>query len=110
MALVIPSYVPLHRLPAASGLQLLFAGFFYLIAGPLVGMLKQNRLQFHCMFHSSFSISGLIRDKTNYIVTMHCLNILTFTVAICWTCEKIYWMRVERRLLQNNNAANEVIN
>lgn len=26
MALVIPSYVPLHRLPAASGLQLVFAG------------------------------------------------------------------------------------
>lgn len=28
MALVIPSYVPLHRLPAASGLQLVFAGTF----------------------------------------------------------------------------------
>lgn len=28
MALVIPSYVPLHRLPAASGLQLVFAGIF----------------------------------------------------------------------------------
>lgn len=28
MALVIPSYVPLHRLPAASGLQLVFAGLF----------------------------------------------------------------------------------
>lgn len=37
MALVIPSYVPLHRLPAASGLQLIFAGIFYFFAGPLVG-------------------------------------------------------------------------
>lgn len=39
MALVIPSYVPLHRLPAASGLQLISAGIFYFFAGPLVGML-----------------------------------------------------------------------
>lgn len=39
MALVIPSYVPLHRLPAASGLQLIFAGIFYFFAGPFVGML-----------------------------------------------------------------------
>lgn len=39
MALVIPSYVPLHRLPAASGLQLIFAGIFYFFVGPLVGKL-----------------------------------------------------------------------
>lgn len=37
MALVIPSYVPLHRLPAASGLQLIFAGIFYFFMGPVVG-------------------------------------------------------------------------
>lgn len=37
MALVIPSHVPLHRLPAASGLQLLFAGIFYFVMGPVVG-------------------------------------------------------------------------
>lgn len=37
MALVIPSYVPLNRLPGASGLQLLFAGIFYFVMGPLVG-------------------------------------------------------------------------
>lgn len=38
MALVIPSYVPLDRLPAASGLQLLFAGIFYFIMGPIIGI------------------------------------------------------------------------
>lgn len=37
MALVMPSYVPLERLPAATGLQLLFAGFFYFTVGPVVG-------------------------------------------------------------------------
>lgn len=40
MALVIPSYVPLDRLPAASGLQLVFAGLFYFVMGPVVGMLS----------------------------------------------------------------------
>lgn len=50
MALVIPSYVPLHRLPAASGLQLVFAGVFYFLVGPLVGMqpcsLLTNRITY----------------------------------------------------------------
>lgn len=45
MALVIPSYVPLHRLPAASGLQLIFAGIFYFFVGPVVGMtINVNRI------------------------------------------------------------------
>lgn len=37
MALAIPSHVPLDRLPGATGIHLLFAGIFYLLAGPLVG-------------------------------------------------------------------------
>lgn len=42
MALVIPSYVPLARLPAATGLQLLFAGFFYFVVGPLIGSYRKS--------------------------------------------------------------------
>lgn len=37
MALVIPSYIPLSRLPGATGLQLLFAGIFYFVMGPVIG-------------------------------------------------------------------------
>lgn len=37
MALVIPSYIPLNRLPGATGLQLLFAGIFYFFMGPVIG-------------------------------------------------------------------------
>lgn len=48
------------------------------------------------------TISGFIRDKTNYIVTLHCLNIPTFCVAICWTWEKVYWMRKEKRESEEN--------
>lgn len=38
--LIIPSYVPLRRLPAASGLQLIFNTFFSLLMGPLLGKLR----------------------------------------------------------------------
>ncbi|KAL9880906.1 uncharacterized protein ACN427_011518 isoform 1-T4 [Glossina fuscipes fuscipes] len=64
--LIIPSCVPLKRLPAASGLQLLISGIFTLISGPFV---------------------GLIRDRYNYAVTLHCLNIMTFTASLLWTIE-----------------------
>lgn len=37
MALVIPTYVPLHKLPGATGLQLLTAGIVFLTLGPVVG-------------------------------------------------------------------------
>lgn len=35
--LIIPSYVPLKRLPAASGLQLIFSTFVYIVCGQLLG-------------------------------------------------------------------------
>lgn len=35
--LIIPGYVPLKRLPAAAGLQLLITGLFTLACGPIVG-------------------------------------------------------------------------
>lgn len=37
MALVIPTHVPLHKLPGASGIQLITAGMVYLSLGPVVG-------------------------------------------------------------------------
>lgn len=36
-SLIIPSYVPLKRLPAAAGLQLLMSGTFSIVIGPLLG-------------------------------------------------------------------------
>ncbi|XP_075154457.1 uncharacterized protein LOC142228052 [Haematobia irritans] len=66
--LIIPSCVPLKRLPAASGLQLLISGLFTLAAGPFV---------------------GLIRDRFDYAVTLHCLNMMTFFAALSWTGEAL---------------------
>ncbi|XP_017869450.1 PREDICTED: uncharacterized protein LOC108618054 [Drosophila arizonae] len=43
--LIIPGYVPLNRLPGASGLQLLITGLFTLIFGPFVG--GWNQLHLH---------------------------------------------------------------
>ncbi|XP_073834410.1 uncharacterized protein [Musca autumnalis] len=78
--LIIPSCVPLKRLPAASGLQLLISGLFTLAAGPFV---------------------GLIRDRFDYAVALHCLNIMTFVAAISWTAEALV-----RRYLQKPSTLN----
>ncbi|XP_066147298.1 monocarboxylate transporter 9 isoform X3 [Euwallacea fornicatus] len=67
IALVIPSYVPLERLPAASGLQLATSGLLFIILGPVVGW---------------------IRDAVNnYVITLHILNICTYTTAVAWLIE-----------------------
>lgn len=71
----IPSHVHIDRLPAASGLHLLFSGLFYIFMGPIV---------------------GFIRDNSNFTVTLHCLNICTFTTATTWMIEKILLNRRKR--------------
>lgn len=40
--LIIPSYVPLNRLPAASGLQLIFNTIFSFAMGPILGEFNVN--------------------------------------------------------------------
>ncbi|KAF7271954.1 hypothetical protein GWI33_015251 [Rhynchophorus ferrugineus] len=74
IALVIPSYVPLERLPAASGLQLATSGLLFILLGPVVGW---------------------IRDAVdNYVITLHLLNICTYITAVTWIIEDIVsWRR-----------------
>lgn len=109
MALVIPSYVPLHRLPAASGLQLVFAGIFYFFVGPLVGTLinvdytnRQIGISmwlFHYISNIVVKLSirpGYVRDKTDYVTTLHFLNLCTYFVTICWLAERFYRNYQER--------------
>ncbi|XP_014088015.2 monocarboxylate transporter 9 [Bactrocera oleae] len=66
--LIIPSYVPLKRLPAASGLQLVFNTLFSLAAGPIL---------------------GTITDATSYTTTIHVLNLLTVLALLLWILESI---------------------
>jgi hypothetical protein len=37
MTLVIPSYVPIERLPAAAGIQMVINGILLMAFGPLIG-------------------------------------------------------------------------
>ncbi|KAI5641175.1 major facilitator superfamily domain-containing protein [Phthorimaea operculella] len=67
MALVIPTHVPLHKLPGASGIQLVTAGIVYVSLGPVVGYIK---------------------DNAETEVTLHCLNIFTWLTALSWGLEK----------------------
>ncbi|XP_018326391.1 uncharacterized protein LOC108737790 [Agrilus planipennis] len=81
MALVIPSHVPLERLPAASGLQLATAGLLFLFVGPIIGWVRD-----------------LVK---NYVITLHLLNIMTYTTAIAWSIEMWYSSRKNKA---NNDA------
>ncbi|XP_060663494.1 uncharacterized protein LOC132796362 [Drosophila nasuta] len=67
-SLIIPSYVPLKRLPAAAGLQLLMSGLFSMAFGPVI---------------------GLIRDRTSYAFTLNCLNALCIIAIAFWYLEDI---------------------
>lgn len=73
MALAIPSHVPLSKLPAATGIQLLTCGIVSLTLGPIVGW---------------------IRDVTsNYAIMLHFLNIFTYLTVISWWLETYFTER-----------------
>ncbi|KAH8300921.1 hypothetical protein KR044_004599 [Drosophila immigrans] len=65
-SLIIPSHVPLKRLPAAAGLQLLMSGIFSMAFGPMI---------------------GLIRDNTSYAFTLNYLNSLCIMAIALWYLE-----------------------
>ncbi|XP_068158615.1 monocarboxylate transporter 7 [Drosophila tropicalis] len=65
-SLIIPGYVPLKRLPAAAGLQLLMSGIFSMAFGPVI---------------------GLVRDNSSYSVTLNCLNALCVLAIAGWYLE-----------------------
>ncbi|XP_061396621.1 uncharacterized protein LOC133332253 [Musca vetustissima] len=67
-SLIIPGYVPLKRLPAAAGLQLLLSGVFSMACGPLI---------------------GLIRDRTSYAFTLNFLNMLCVVAIGLWVLESV---------------------
>ncbi|XP_030381365.1 uncharacterized protein LOC115629146 isoform X2 [Scaptodrosophila lebanonensis] len=66
--LIIPSYVPLRRLPAASGLQLIFNTVFSFAMGPIL---------------------GIITDAHSYSATIHVINGLTAVALLLWLLESI---------------------
>ncbi|XP_061396617.1 monocarboxylate transporter 9-like [Musca vetustissima] len=66
--LIIPSYVPLKRLPAASGLQLIFSSLAYFLLGQVL---------------------GIITDRFGYSATIHSINCLTLLSLSLWLLESL---------------------
>ncbi|XP_078032966.1 uncharacterized protein LOC144467860 [Augochlora pura] len=78
MSLVLPHYVPINRLPSANGIHMIMNGTMFLIAGPII---------------------GIIRDSAGYytpcIVMMNSITALT---VIIWSVEMIIVRRRKLRL------------
>ncbi|XP_016976991.1 monocarboxylate transporter 9 [Drosophila rhopaloa] len=75
-SLIIPGYVPLKRLPAAAGLQLLMSGTFSMMFGPLIGLCK---------------------DHTSYAFTLNVLNALCLLAFAGWYLEDFIRARARKR-------------
>ncbi|KOC62833.1 Monocarboxylate transporter 9 [Habropoda laboriosa] len=67
MSLVIPSYVPIQRLPNAAGIQMIMNGVILLTGGPMLGIMRDR-----------------IGSYTSCIIMINCIT--AFTVII-WTVE-----------------------
>ncbi|XP_050446346.1 monocarboxylate transporter 13-like [Cataglyphis hispanica] len=77
MTLVVPSYVPIHKLPSASGIQMLTNGVILTCAGPTL---------------------GLIRDSTgNYTICIILINFVTIITLFMWTIEILLVRRKSAR-------------
>ncbi|KAL6440494.1 hypothetical protein ACFW04_003189 [Cataglyphis niger] len=77
MTLVVPSYVPIHKLPSASGIQMLTNGVILTCAGPTL---------------------GLIRDNTgNYTICIILINFVTIITLFMWTIEILLVRRKSAR-------------
>ncbi|TGZ52829.1 Monocarboxylate transporter, partial [Temnothorax longispinosus] len=69
MVLVVPSYVPIQKLPNASGIQMLTNGLFLMSAGPMLGLLRDN--------------------TGNYTICIILLNCVTAITLCIWTIEML---------------------
>uniref|UniRef100_A0A182U6N3 Major facilitator superfamily (MFS) profile domain-containing protein n=1 Tax=Anopheles melas TaxID=34690 RepID=A0A182U6N3_9DIPT len=80
MSLVIPSYIPLKRLPSASSIQMTTNGIVLMTIGPCV---------------------GLLRDWTgSYSKSIILINGFTIVTLLMWSAELIYVHRCQNRAKQ----------
>lgn len=82
MGLVIPSYIPLKRLPAASSIQMMTNGIILMTIGPLVGLIRD--------------LSG------NYSKSILFINAFTIVTLVMWAIEMVY---VSRKTAQKRREA-----
>ncbi|XP_035789174.1 uncharacterized protein LOC118465260 [Anopheles albimanus] len=77
MSLVIPSYIPLERLPSASSIQMTTNGIILMTIGPCVGALRD--------WTGSYSKSIIL------------INAFTIVTLLMWTAELVYVRRCNRK-------------
>ncbi|XP_050081160.1 uncharacterized protein LOC126568688 [Anopheles maculipalpis] len=77
MSLVIPSYIPLKRLPSASSIQMTTNGIVLMTIGPCVGVLRD--------WTGSYSKSIIL------------INGFTIVTLLMWSAELIYVHRLQNR-------------
>ncbi|ETN67682.1 monocarboxylate transporter [Anopheles darlingi] len=77
MSLVIPSYIPLERLPSASSIQMTTNGIILMTIGPCVGALRD--------WTGSYSKSIIL------------INAFTIVTLLMWTAELVYLRRCHRK-------------
>lgn len=74
--IIIADFVPLKRLPAASGLQSVAMGLFSFIAGPLI---------------------GLVKEYWGFSVTIHILNGISMACLLSWGVEDMIKCNLRNR-------------
>ncbi|XP_012532557.1 monocarboxylate transporter 9 [Monomorium pharaonis] len=84
-ALIIPDYVPLARLPAASGIQMVCNGILSISVGPII---------------------GLVHDSTNsYVGALYFTSFLSLCCVFLWLISGLWTpCRKSRRLNQQNSS------
>nr|CAD7574853.1 unnamed protein product [Timema californicum] len=97
-ALIIPNYVPLERLPAASGLLMVNNGVISLVLGPLIGKF------------SYLEISGFVRDTNEtYIPALYTTSALSMSCIVLWVTEIIVLWRKSSHLTTSTRTDTSVM-
>ncbi|XP_052888939.1 uncharacterized protein LOC128297352 [Anopheles moucheti] len=89
MSLVIPSYIPLKRLPSASSIQMTTNGIVLMTIGPCVGVLRD--------WTGSYSKSIIL------------INGFTIVTLVMWSVELIYVHRRQNRARQKVPPPSEAV-
>ncbi|XP_075154477.1 uncharacterized protein LOC142228062 [Haematobia irritans] len=82
-ALIIPGYVPLKKLPGATGIQRVMAAIFSMACGPLI---------------------GIIRDKFSYAVVLNFLNVLCLVALFMWLVEYLICRHKNKPAFENEDC------
>ncbi|XP_076393484.1 uncharacterized protein LOC105661793 isoform X4 [Megachile rotundata] len=87
-ALIIPDYVPLERLPAASGMQMVCNGILSIIIGPII---------------------GLVHDwMMSYVGALHFTSVLSLSCVILWYMGGLWRFNKSTASLERKNEAAEI--